>query len=81
MTKHNFLRCLEKKQEKLPFFSATHKIAYIAGYLLSTQTTNIESAMTIFGRCHDVLNNKYISSDLMFCEMFGGFFPIKFSHS
>ena len=35
MTKHNFLRLLKKKLEKLPFFSATHKITYIAGYTLS----------------------------------------------
>ena len=34
MTKHKFLRLLEKKKmEKLPFFSATLKITYIAGYL------------------------------------------------
>ena len=37
MIKHNFLRLLEKKLEKVSFFSATHKITYIAGYLLSTQ--------------------------------------------
>ena len=36
MTKHNFLRLLEKRLEKLPYFSVTHKITYIAGYLLST---------------------------------------------
>ena len=37
MTKQNFLCLLERKLEKLPFFSATHKITYIAGYTLSTQ--------------------------------------------
>ena len=49
---HNFLRLLEKKNlEKLPFFFATHKITYIAGYLLST-TTNSARNMSIFGHCH-----------------------------
>ena len=33
--KAQFSRFIEKKKmEKLPFFSATHKITYIAGYLL-----------------------------------------------
>ena len=36
MTKHNILRLLGKKLGKVSFFSATHKITYIAGYLLST---------------------------------------------
>ena len=36
MTKHDFLRVLgRKKLEKLPFFSATPKITYIALYLFS----------------------------------------------
>ena len=38
MTKHNFSTFIGKKKlEKLLFFSATHKITYIAGYLLSTR--------------------------------------------
>ena len=35
MTKQIFLRLLERELEKVPFFSATHKITYIAGYTLS----------------------------------------------
>ena len=30
MAKHNFLRLLEKKAGKLPFFSATHKITSVS---------------------------------------------------
>ena len=41
-----------KKAGKTTIFPATHKITYIAG-------TNIKRAMTIFGHCHNVLNNKY----------------------
>ena len=51
-----FIEKKKKKLEKLPFFSATHKITYIAGYLSSTHD-EYWARYDFNGHCHNVLNN------------------------
>ena len=47
-----------RRSSFLLFFSPTHKITYIAGYMLTcVWTTTIKCTMTIFGQCYNVLNN------------------------
>ena len=57
MTKHNFLHLLGKKAGQTTIFLRNTQ-NYITGYLLSMHDESIERAMTIFGHCRNVLNNK-----------------------
>ena len=41
----------------LPFFSPTHEITYIAGYLL-TEDDEYSLHHELFGQCYNVENNK-----------------------
>ena len=62
MTKHNFLRLLEKKKpEKTTIFLRdTQNFIYRRISVEYTPQIITVRAMTIFGHCHNVLNNNIV---------------------